>query len=70
MSETQTTQSKLLDGDHSDDEHKNVQNGNSKSYKEKVKDSKDKLWRQIRCMILASLIFSLALFGGFYLLIK
>ena len=35
-----------------------------------VQDSKDKLWKQIIIMIAVSLLFSFALFGLFYIMIK
>ena len=68
MSENQSTQ--LLETFQRDDRHENEKNENSKLYKENVKRSKDKLWVQIRNMIIASFIFSLALFAGFYFLIS
>ena len=68
MSENQSTQ--LLETFQRDDRQENEKNENSKLYKENVKRSKDKLWVQIRNMIIASFIFSLALFAGFYFLIS
>ena len=68
MSETQSTQ--LLPGDQKEDAEENQQNENPKSHKENVRISKDKLWVQIRNMIIASFLFSFSLFAAFYYLIK
>ena len=68
MSDTQSTQ--LLQGDQKEDAEENQQTGNPKSYKQNVKTSKDKLWVQIRNMIIASFLFSFSLFAAFYFLIK